>query len=66
MEQKITTIKLSKYNKNRLENFRIYKRETYDEIIVKILDILNTCRISPNHARMKLISIDRQKREEIK
>lgn len=63
MTDKTTTIKLSIETKERLENFRIYKRETYEEIIKKMLDILNTCRLSPSHARMKLVKIERQKKE---
>lgn len=59
---KITTIKLYKETKGRLDNLKEYKRETYDEILEKIIDILNMLKVSPMRARAKLISIDRKKR----
>lgn len=54
----ITTIKLQKKTKSRLDKFRIYKRETYEEILQKILELLNTCRIHPEKAKAKLIEIE--------
>ena len=60
--QKITTIKLSLETKQRLDKVKEYRRETYDEILQKMLNILNTCRFSPERARSMLISIDRKKR----
>jgi hypothetical protein len=59
---KITTIKLEKETKARIDKFRVYRRETYDEILQKLLEILNLCRASPERARARLISIDRQKK----
>ena len=59
---KTTTIKLSKSTKNRLDNLKEYRRETYDEVLEKMLDILNSLRVSPLRARGRLIAIDRQKR----
>ncbi len=64
MAENTTTIKVSRKTKERLEHFRIYKRETYEEILEKMLDILNLCRMSPGHARMNLIKIDGRKKEE--
>ncbi len=58
----ITTIKLSKDTKSRLEHIRSYKRETYDEIIQKMLSLLNTLRANPDAARARLISLDKKKR----
>ncbi len=60
---KITTIKLTRTTKSRLEKLKSYKRETYDEILEKILEILNISRISPERARARLISIDRQNKK---
>jgi hypothetical protein len=57
----ISTIKLSKSTKGRLDHLRVYRRETYDEILIKMLDILNLVRQEPERARAKLIAIDRQK-----
>ncbi len=61
-----TTIKLSKETKSRLDHLKEYKRESYEEILQKILDILNTCRMSPMRARGKLIAIDRHRRRQNK
>ncbi len=55
----ITTIKLNKKTKGRLENLRTHKRETYDEVIQKMLNILNICKASPEQARIRLRNIDR-------
>ena len=59
----ITTIKLLKDTKKRLEHLKVYQRETYEEIIKKMLDLLNLCRLSPERTRMRLISIDKQRRQ---
>jgi hypothetical protein len=57
----ITTIKLEKETKKRLDKLKIHKRESYDDVLQKILSILNVCRINPLQARMKLKEIDRIK-----
>ena len=57
----ITTIKLTKETKKRLERLKSYKRETFEELVQKVLDILNTCRINPLAARAKLLSISKKK-----
>src|SRR5688572_2932966 len=57
---KVTTVKVMKITKERLDHLRLYKRETYDEIIQKILEILNICRVNPDAAQHKLITLDRQ------
>lgn len=59
--KKISTIKLENGTKSRLEHLRVYRRETYDEILQKMLDILNIVRANPERARAKLIAIDRIK-----
>lgn len=61
---KITTIKLEKETKERLDHLKEYKRETYEEILQKMLEILNICRFNPERARARLIAIDRQKRRQ--
>ncbi len=61
MERKITTIKLEKQTKDRLDKLKVYKRESYDEVIQKVLEILNLVRNEPDRARAKLVSIDRSK-----
>lgn len=62
MASTTTTLKLSKKTKARLDNLKEYRRETYDEILEKILEILTLSKINPEKARSRLISIDRKKR----
>jgi hypothetical protein len=64
MESKITTIKLSKETKERIDKLKVYRRESYEEIIQKMLEILNLVRTSPEQARAKLVGIDRNKLSE--
>jgi len=61
MVNEITTIKLLKSTKERLDKLKVYKRESYEEVIEKVLEIFNLLRTSPETARAKLVSIDRQK-----
>lgn len=58
----ISTIKLEKNTKSRLDKFKIHKRETYDEIVQKLLGILNICRADPDRAQDKLIDIEKRVR----
>ncbi len=55
----ITTIKLAKKTKLRLDKLKLHKRQSYDEAIQHILEILNICRINPEKARSKLAEIDK-------
>ncbi len=63
MEKDITTVKITKETKSRLDNFRMYKRETYEEIMQKVLEILNLCRSTPERARTYLMDLDRQRKK---
>ena len=58
-KMEITTIKLQKNTKIRLDKLKKHKRESYDESIQNILEILNICRINPEKAKSKLVEIDR-------
>jgi hypothetical protein len=62
MKDEITTLKLEKETKERLEKLREHKRETYDDIIRKILYVLNTVREEPEKARGILEFIDEKRR----
>ncbi len=55
---KITTIKLLEETKVRLEKLREHKRESYDDILRKMLYVLNTTREDPEKARKILEKID--------
>ncbi len=58
----ITTLKLEKETKERLEKLREHKRETYDDIIRKIMYVLNTVRDEPAKARAILEFIDEKRK----
>jgi len=55
----ITTIKLQKSTKIRLDKLKLHKRQSYDEAIQHILEIMNICRVNPERARSKLAEIDK-------
>lgn len=65
MNKDNTTIKISKKTKKRIDNLKEYKRESYEDIIEKILDVLNICKTDPIKAKSKLIQIDNQHRDNI-
>lgn len=60
-KNKITTLKLEKETKDRLDRLREHKRETYDDIIRKILAVLNMVREDPGKARTILEFIDEKR-----
>lgn len=55
--EKITTIKLLEETKLRIEKLREYKRESYDDLLRKILYVLNIARDDPDKARRILEKI---------
>lgn len=55
----ITTLKLKAKTKERLEKLKTHKRESYDEALQRILNILNICRQNPEQALVKLKRIDK-------
>jgi Zn-finger protein len=58
----ITTVKLDRKTKDRLDRLRVHTRETYDEILQRVLGILNICRDDPERAQARLRAIERQKK----
>lgn len=54
----ITTIKLQKETKERLGKLKENRRESYDDILRKILYVLNITRDNPNKAKLTLERID--------
>jgi hypothetical protein len=63
--EKITTIKLLEETKLRIEKLREHKRESYDDILRKILYVLNTARESPEKAKRVLERIANLRRRMI-
>ena len=58
-KSEITTIKLKKKTKERMDKLRMHDRESYDHILQRILSILNLCRNNPDEAQGRLIEIER-------
>jgi hypothetical protein len=54
----ITTIKLQKETKERLEKLKECRRESYDDILRNVLYVLNITRDNPNKAKLILERID--------
>ncbi|MEK6836956.1 MAG: hypothetical protein AABX94_04815 [Nanoarchaeota archaeon] len=61
-EHKITTIKVGIETKSRLDKLRVHHKESYDEVIQKILYILNLCKSGSSEARARLLAIDKAKK----
>lgn len=60
--KRVTTLKVASETKNRLEFLRVYPRESYDEIISKLLHILNLCKSDPERARSTLLVMDKERK----
>jgi len=58
-KESITTIKLEKETKARLSRLKEHERETYDQVIRKVLYILTKIRKDPVSANRLLTRIDR-------
>jgi hypothetical protein len=73
---KITTMKLLEETKLRIEKLRQHKGESYDDILRKILYVLNTARDDPEKAkrilekisdlRTRMLEEKRQQKEDLK
>ena len=74
-EGKVTTIKLLEETKLRIEKLREHKRESYDDILRKILYVLNLARDNPDKAkkvleriedlRARMIAEEKEQKEEL-
>jgi len=58
----VSTIKLTKHTKERLSKLKVYKSETFEEIIEYMLNALNICKQDPEKARATLHHLDEQRR----
>ena len=58
-EIKRTTIKLEKATKARLDKLKEYEKESYNEVLKKMLHILNLVRKSPSNGNRLLVEIDK-------
>ncbi len=62
-KQPTTTIKIQKETKERLDRLKESDRESYEEILRKILFILNTSKTNPQRARSLMNKIDRSRKD---
>ena len=60
-----TTIRLNPETKSRLDEFRQYKSESYDELLRKLIHIVRTCEKEPKLSQ-KTIQEIKEAREKIK
>ena len=60
-----TTIKIHEGTKHKLDQFREYKDESYDEVIQKMIYIATTCKKQPELSQETVRAIE-QARERIK
>ncbi|RMD66475.1 hypothetical protein D6817_04015 [Candidatus Pacearchaeota archaeon] len=58
---KITTLKLTKETKARLDKLKIYPKESYEIVLKRMLNILNICRVAPERAQKHLLKLERIK-----
>jgi len=60
-----TTIKIHEDTKQKLDHFREYKNESYDEVIQKVVFIAKTCKTQPQLSKETVQAIEKA-RERIK
>jgi hypothetical protein len=61
----ITTVKISTETRERLSRLKEYERETFDEVLNKVLYVLNVCRKDPEKAKRFLENIDRRIKKKV-
>jgi len=64
-KENITTIKLEKQTKLRLDKFKEHEKESYNQVLTKILHILNLVRKDPLLAERVLETIDKHIRRKV-
>jgi hypothetical protein len=57
---KITTIKISMETKDRLSKLKEHDKESYEQILKKVLYVLNLCKKNPEKSQKLLIGIDKR------
>ena len=53
-----TTIKINKVTKNRLDKFREYKNESYDEVINKVIFVAENVKSHPDLSKETVFAIE--------
>ena len=62
-KKEITTIKLEKQTKERLDKLKEYDKEPYNTVLKKILYLLNVFRKNPEHGNRILNKIERSRKK---
>ena len=57
-KERITTIKMQNQTKERLNKLRVHPKDSYDEIVKRMLGILNVCRRDPDQAQETLEKLE--------
>lgn len=60
-----TTIRIDKLTKEKLDGFKQYKNESYDELVRKLIHIAKTCETEPKLSQKTILEI-REARERIR
>ncbi len=60
-----TTIRIDKLTKEKLDGFKQYKSESYDELVRKLIHIAKTCETEPKLSQKTILEI-KEARERIK
>jgi len=58
-----TTIKLSKRTKERLDKLKEYPHETYEEILIKMFEVINAVKTNSQQAISRLNAIDKKRNQ---
>ena len=62
VSNKISTIKITQKTKSRISKLKVYDRESYEEVLIKVLEILNILRLNPEKARVILLEREKERR----
>lgn len=60
-----TTIRINNLTKEKLDGFKQYKNESYDELVRKLIHIAKTCETEPKLSQKTILEI-REARERIR
>lgn len=58
----VCTIKLRAHTKNYLDRYREYRNESYDEVVAKLINIVENVKKAPELSREAIESIERARK----
>ncbi|MDD5337302.1 MAG: hypothetical protein PHS02_02360 [Candidatus ainarchaeum sp.] len=62
MDMEVCTVKLHRETKTMLDSYREYRNESYDEVIQKIISIMDLCRKEPRLSRKAIQDIEQARK----